>query len=270
MHPNESEWSSFYAKVKQKSGLDLTQYKQDQLRRRTLNMFSAQNSKSLDDFWKAISSANVGINWYMDRLAINVSELYRNPEKWHEMQKSIIPMLLEQNKTLKCWSAGCSIGAEAHSLAMIFDSFHPGRHSILGTDIDLAALEQARSGTYSENELRAVPADLRTRYFSRTANSYVAKPELGKYLTFKTGNLLADRFQPGFDLIMCRNVVIYFNDDAKDNLYEKFFAALRPGGILFVGGTERIAKAKEIGFESKLTAFYQKPIIGEKTWRTAS
>jgi chemotaxis protein methyltransferase CheR len=71
--------------------------------------------------------------------------------------------------------------------------------------------------------------------------------------------MLEDRFQTGFDLILCRNVVIYFTDETKDALYERFFASLKPGGHLFVGGTERIADYKDIGFESSIPFFYRKP-----------
>jgi SAM-dependent methyltransferase len=96
-------------------------------------------------------------------------------------------------------------------------------------------------------------------------------PLPGKFADTALPHLLADRFDQGFDLIMCRNVVIYFNDDAKDLLYERFVQSLKPGGVLFVGSTERIYKAKEIGLETPWPFFYRKPIIErEQRWRRAS
>ena len=93
---------------------------------------------------------------------------------------------------------------------------------------------------------------------------------LRKYLTFKRHNLLADDFGVGYDLIMCRNVVIYFTDEAKQALYERFFDALKPGGVLFIGGTERIFKCDEIGYETVAPFLYRKPTLGIKSWQNAS
>ena len=116
-----------------------------------------------------------------------------------------------------------------------------------------------------------MPSKYKEKYFEPFASGWRAKPDLKRYLTFKKGDLLADRFDTGFDLIMCRNVVIYFTDGAKEELYRKFFAALKPGGLLFVGSTERIFSAKEIGFTTTVPFFYQKPMEGNtQQWRNAS
>jgi chemotaxis protein methyltransferase CheR len=271
VQPKAPEWDAFYAQMKRKTNLDLHKYKPQQLQRRIIGMMESKNTSTLDEFWATIVSEREGITWFMDRLAINVSELFRNPEKWEEMRKVILPDLLTRSKTLKCWSAGCSIGAEAHSLAMILDNDFRGNHTIVGSDIDQAALSQAKSGEYGESEMRCVPADLKAKYFLRTNDKYFAKPELKKSLSFKTGDLLADRFDTGFDLIMCRNVVIYFTDEAKDELYRRFYAALKPGGFLFVGSTERIFNSKEIGYETPHSFYYQKPnTSGDRQWRSAS
>ncbi len=270
MHPKQSDWDNFYGKMKKASGLDLYQYKAGQLQRRILSMAETKRVKSLDEFWTHISNEKDGITWFMDRLAINVSELYRNPEKWEEMRTKILPELLKKRSRIKAWSAGCSIGAEAHSLATLFANDFPGGHTILGTDIDMEALAQAKSGTYKDSEMRAVPPQIRSKYFDKTGDTYVANEQIKKYLTFRKGNLLADRFDLGFDLIMCRNVVIYFTDEAKDELYAKFYRALAPGGYLFVGSTERIHNYSDIGFESSTPFFYQKPLHEEKKWQIAS
>lgn len=269
MHPKPAEWADFYAQFKRKSGLDLDLYKANQLQRRIVSMATQHGCKSLMEFyaWVAASSANV--EWFLDRLAINVSELFRNPEKWLEMEREILPILLAKNPRLKIWSAGCSYGAEAHTLAMILDKKYSGQHRIIGSDIDTAALNQAKSGTFSRNDLRCVPKEYR-EYLTESGSEYVADARLKKYLAFQKGNLLGDRFDSGFDLIMCRNVVIYFTEEAKDELYQKFFRSLKPGGILFVGSTERITRSGEIGFTTAKPFYYQKPISGEKEWRNAS
>lgn len=263
-------WDEFYTRVKRKTGLDLALYKQEQMRRRILSIVENKGHASLLELADRIERDPAEMQWLMDKLAINVSELWRNPEKWVDMEKNVLPALLSRSSRLKCWSAGCSYGAEAHTLASIFESSFPGSHTILGTDIDEAALAQARKGEFNTNDMRHVPTNIRDRYFEQEGETWRARASIRRYLNFRKGNLLADRFDSGFDLILCRNVVIYFNDPAKDDLYRRFFEALRPGGVLFVGSTERIFAARQIGFESPLPFFYQRPLEGHLRWRNAS
>lgn len=271
MLPEPSSWNLFYKKFNAKTGLDLSQYKQDQLQRRILLMAETKKCKNLDEFWNHVGASEENLNWFQDKLAINVTELFRNPEKWEELRTQFLPELLAGNSNLKCWSAGCSIGAEAHTLAILFSEYFPGRHRIDCTDIDKAALAQAQTGRFNNMDVRGVPPKLLAKYFDKKSDSeYVAKPSLKPYLNFRQQNLLNDPFQKEYDLILCRNVVIYFNDTAKDALYRRFHESLKPGGLLFVGSTERIFNAQQIGFNSPVPFFYRKPISEGNTWRNAS
>jgi len=269
--PKATDWTAFYTQMKRRTGLDLNLYKQDQLQRRILSMAETRGTPDLQGFWNLISLSDDDVQWFMDKLAINVSELFRNPEKWIEMETKVLPELLKKSNRLKCWSAGCSYGAEAHTLASIFDLKFPGAHQVIGSDIDVAALDQAKRGEFSEGDLRFMPPQYKEKYFEAFEGGWRAKPIIKKYLSFRKGDLLGDRFDSGYDLIMCRNVVIYFTDEAKEELYRKFFGALKPGGYLFVGSTERIFSAKEIGFTTTVPFFYQKPMEGNtQLWRNAS
>lgn len=270
MHLSESQWSEFYAGFKRLAGLDLHQYKADQMRRRISGMLQAKNMTSLSEFEKWLIASPANVEWFQDKLAINVSELFRNPDKWREMEQVVLPQLIKQSSTLNCWSAGCSYGAEAHTLATIFAAKFPGRHKILGTDIDQAALAQAKAGEFAESDMKQVPVAFRSKYFSQDGAIWRASQEIRSYCRFATANILEKPTHTSFDLIMCRNVVIYFTEQAKEQLYSRFFNALKPGGILFVGSTERIFKSKEIGFETPYPFFYRKPTDGGKEWRNAS
>lgn len=269
MRPNEQQWQEFYARFMRKTGLDLDLYKANQLQRRIVSMAGTKGCGDLEAFWIWLGQSPANVEWFLDRLAINVSELFRNPEKWREMETRVLPELLGRSARLKVWSAGCSYGAEAHTLAMILDKRFPGAHKIVGTDIDTAALNQAKASSFSVADVRCVPQDYR-EYLSKSGEGYVGDVRLKKYLDFRKGNLLADRFETGFDLIMCRNVVIYFTEEAKTELYAKFYRSLKPGGVLFVGSTERIFKADELGFTSPVPFYYQKPMLEDKKWRNAS
>lgn len=270
MHPSQIEWATFYGFVFQNTGLDLNQYKANQMQRRILTMVDTKGFRNLTEFWNWIGSDKLNITWFLDRMAINVSEMFRNPAKWEELKSQVIPDLLKRTKNLKCWSAGCSYGAEAYSLAMVLESEFPGAHTILGTDIDDAALNQANAGEFSESDVRGVPRQYREKFVQPNGLTWQADPKLKSYLKFKKHNILADRFERGYDLILCRNVVIYFTEEAKEQLYRRFFDALSPGGILLVGGTERIFGSEAIGFGSPYPFFYNKPLLGEKQWRNAS
>ncbi len=269
MHPKASEWEAFYDQMRRRSGLDLNDYKANQLQRRVLGMMESKGCANLREFWDTVGANAESLQWFMDKLAINVSELFRNAEKWDEMEKRVLPALLQNCGKLKIWSAGCSYGAEAHTMAMLLDANYPGPHVVQGTDIDRAALQQAERGEFNDADVRGVPARYR-KYLTKEGSVWRAAPVLKRYLKFGRQNLLNDRFESGFDLIMCRNVVIYFTDEAKDTLYQRFFDALKPGGILFVGSTERIFRSGEIGFETAWPFFYRKPLLRDKTWRNAS
>jgi chemotaxis protein methyltransferase CheR len=133
------------------------------------------------------------------------------------------------------------------------------KHRILATDLDIEILNKARAGVYTINEIKNITAQRKNNYFKIEDDKYTVLDDIKSRIEFKRHNLLLDSFETGFDLILCRNVVIYFTEEAKDKLYRRFFAALKPGGVLFVGGTEAILNFRDIGFVSYLPFFYRKP-----------
>ncbi|MBS1717005.1 MAG: protein-glutamate O-methyltransferase CheR [Armatimonadetes bacterium] len=271
IQPAQTDWDTFYENLNRRTGLDLKLYRPEQLQRRLLTILRSRGFESLDEFWRFLNIEPSNIPWLLDRLAINVSELYRNPEKWVELRRAILPQMLKRSEKLKVWSAGCSFGAEAYTLGVVLQQLGAGdRAKIIGTDIDEAALAMAREGAFTDSDMRAVPADVRYKYFSRSDDGkWIAGDAIRKNIEFRKGNLLRDRYDNDYDLILCRNVVIYFTDETKKTLFNKFFHALKPGGILFVGSTERIFNAEAIGFETPLPFFYQKP-YEEGKWQNAS
>lgn len=142
---------------------------------------------------------------------------------------------------------------------MVLSSHVPVRDiSILATDLDLGVIERAKVGLYPERALKEVPAPIVKQYFNNDGHFYQVKDEIKKTVTFKQQNLLEDRYDTGFDLIVCRNVMIYFTEEAKDQIYMNFSKSLKTGGILFVGSTEQIFNPSKYGFESEDTFFYRK------------
>ena len=142
---------------------------------------------------------------------------------------------------------------------MILQEIAPGKqHSILSTDIDDRMLARAQAGVFQEAEVRNVTKQRLSTYFTPVPGGYEAQRVLKSILHFHKHDLLKDSFRPKLDLILCRNVVIYFTDETKSALYRRFYQALRPGGYLFVGGTERITDYQD-RIQSKYPFFYRKP-----------
>jgi len=195
---------------------------------------------------------------FLDFITINVTEFFRNPEIFDELSKKV-KSELPYNSGLKIWSAACSIGAEPYSLAMIIDNLNSRvNHKIIATDIDSTILEKAKNGEYVFSEIKNVPKQFLDKYFEMKDDKYCINSKIKKIVEFKKHDLILDNYESNFDLVVCRNVVIYFNQDVKDRIYKKMAASLKKGGLLFVGATESIYNYKEYGFEKTSTFIYKK------------
>ncbi len=258
---DEKDWELFKKKLNDRTGIDLQLYKEPQMKRRISNLVTRAEEKSFTAYFDKVSKNKNDFAEFIEYLTINVSEFFRNPDKFSKIEKEVIPYLLKRSQKLNIWSAGCSIGAEPYSLSIIMKEKTPNvRHRILASDLDVDILAKARRGVYTENELKSIDPARKAKYFTQMPdNQYAVKPEIKAAVEFKRHNLLKDKFEKGFDLILCRNVVIYFTDEAKDKLYANFFDSLKPGGMLFVGATEAILNYRKLGYTSFQPFFYQKP-----------
>lgn len=253
------DYEQFIKNVYNKTGIDLSLYKEAQMKRRLTSLYEKREFKSFADFFKGISTDSQLMNEFLDRMTINVSEFYRNYKRWEILEKKILPKLLKNNRNLKVWSAACSTGEEPYTIAMILSNFMPlSQVSILATDIDANAIARAKIGMYPERSLNEVPAEMKRKYFEKVDYLYAVSDEIKKTVTFKKHNLLADRFGGPYDLIVCRNVLIYFTEEAKDLLYRKFSSALKKDGIFFVGSTEQIFNPGKYELDTEDTFFYRK------------
>jgi chemotaxis protein methyltransferase CheR len=240
-------------------GINLSAYKANQLDRRIESFVNRSNVSDPIEFVNLIKKDTILNKKFLDFLTINVSEFFRNKEMFDILEQNIKNILMPQNKTLKIWSAACSIGAEPYTLAMIMDRLTPGkRHNIIATDIDNTILETARNGIYTSKDIKNVDEALIKKYFIVTGDNYEINNEMKSRVIFKKHDLILDRYDTDFDLIICRNVVIYFTQDAKNDIYNKFYKSMKPGALLFVGATESIYNYRDFGFEKLSTFIYKK------------
>lgn len=240
------------------TGIDLDCYKGTQMERRLQTIMKRSGCEDLASYARLLATNPAQLKIFKDFLTINVSEFLRNPDKFEELKRSILPGLLKGRASLRIWSAGCSNGSEPYSIAMLLAELDPGRpHTILATDLDEEILKVAAAGVYADRDIKSVTPERRQRFMTREGDRFAIKPELKSYITFGRHNLLRDEFPANLDLILCRNVVIYFTEEAKDQLYRRFHAALRPDGVLFVGGTESLLRAREMGYATVAPFFYR-------------
>ena len=258
---NDKDWELFKKKLDAKTGIDLDLYKEAQMRRRIGNLVDRAGMDSFVSYFNKVSQTKEDFADFIEYLTINVSEFFRNPDKFDIVEKDVFPMLLKKSSKLNIWSAGCSIGAEPYTLAIILKEMTPNvKHRILATDLDIEILAKAKKGIYTDAEIKAMRPDRKAKYFVRTDDGkFAIKPEIKSMIEFKQHNLLKDPYEKNFDLIVNRNVVIYFTEDAKTQMYTGFLNSLVPGGILFVGATESILNYRQIGYQSYKAFFYMKP-----------
>jgi len=255
------DYEQFKTQVLSLTKIDLNAYKERQMKRRIDSLIAKNRFSGYEDYVAAIKKQADLLEEFVNYLTINVSEFYRNPEQWKVLENDIFPELIKGSSSrLKIWSAACSTGDEPYTLAMVLGKYMPlSNISFMATDLDKQVLQKAQVGLYNEKSLAALPKEYVSKYFTSVGKSaYQISNEIKKCVQFKQHNLLKDAYPTNFDLILCRNVLIYFTEEAKEDIYRKFNSTLRVGGYLFVGSTEQIIKYRELNYESYKSFFYKK------------
>ena len=264
---SELEFEQFASAIYKKTGIDLLQYKNQQLVRRIISIIESAGYNNLRDFSDYVFCSDDRLKEFINDITINISEFFRDKKTFTKLQTDIIPMLYQkQSETssarFKVWSAGCSNGAELYSVAIILDELNfLGKSFLVGTDISSSILEKAKEGAFAKEELKNVSMKRQLKYFIKNNNQYQINELFRKHLIFKYHDLLQDDTNKQCDfynLILCRNVIIYFTEEIKKKIYKRFYESLKKGGILFIGGTERIINPDEFGFNVISPFFYEK------------
>jgi chemotaxis protein methyltransferase CheR len=249
--------------VRRVCGIDLAQYKRPQMERRIRAFASRRGHDDLGEYAWVLDRDREELDRFLDRLTINVSQLWRNPDQWAVLERRVLPELATAAPVpgrVRCWSAGCSYGAEAYTLAAVCRRAIPdARVTIVGTDIDARMIERAREGVFSADDARDAPADALAAGFDLVDGVWHAREELKQLVRFERADLLRVRpARAAYDLVLCRNTVIYFTEDVRDDVHGRLAASLRAGGRLVVGATERVVDAGRHGLRSESPFVYRK------------
>lgn len=205
----------------------------------------------------------------LEALTTNVTRFYRESHHFEYLAEHIIPGLIQRaikGAQIRIWSAGCSSGEEPYTLAMLlFEEYQRVRDldlKILGSDIDRNVLQVARAGRYNNRSLGSLPEAWKTKYFEsprRTGGDWTVSDKLRELISFNHLNLMGKwPMKRKFDVIFCRNVVIYFNEDTQQKLWTRFCDQLQPNGHLFLGHSERVTGSAIKHFKACATSAYQK------------
>ncbi|KRM92184.1 chemotaxis protein methyltransferase CheR [Liquorilactobacillus cacaonum DSM 21116] len=240
-------------------GIDLNNYKDQQMQRRITNIMNSSGAKTIEDYALILEKDRDAYNAFVKHITINVTDFFRNKEIFELFENCFLQNVVPNFDHIKMWSAACSTGAEPYSLAMILDRNKVRNTNIIATDIDDNILARAKQGKYTKTELTNIAqADL-IKYFSEIdTDKYVVKDEIKKFVSFEKQDLLGSRYPKDVQVIVCRNVTIYFKLEARDEVYRKFSESLSKGGLLFTGATETINEPSKFNLEKVETFIYRK------------
>ncbi len=257
-------------------GVDLTGYRRSFLERRLAARLKALGASEESYLDRLIHDCNE-CTALIDSVGINVSSFFRDPIVYELLTQSVLPSIVErkrreESREIRAWSAGCACGEEAFSLAILLHEFFGEETKewnclIFGTDIDSKAIESAKTAEYEQASLEHTKLGIIDRYFKLRGGSYCLRSDVRKMVRFSYDDVVStDRFAPaesvfgGFDLVLCRNVLIYFGPELQDKVISKLHKSLAQGGYLILGATESVSNA----FVSRLVPFDKRNRIFRK------
>src|SRR6266571_3396142 len=240
---------SILEQVNRQASIDFRSYKTSTILRRISRRMAVTHNRSLGDYAQYLAQHPEEIGELVKAFLINVTQFFRDPDAFAYLKSEILPILVaqarERDRVLRFWTAGCATGEEPYSLAMLLTDLLGAELAqwsvkIFATDLDDAAIAFARRGVYSESLLKSVPAEYRERFFERIDHGYRISKTLRQMVIFGQQDLSKSAPFPRINLVMCRNVLIYFTPELQDYVLSRFAFSLYPNGYLFLGNAETV------------------------------
>jgi chemotaxis protein methyltransferase CheR len=240
---SDQELESLTTAIQKRHGLDFTCYEPKSLKRRIIRVLHVFDLKTVHDLWVKILRDHSFIYPFMDEISVGLTSMFRDPVLWRKL-RALLRSELTQKEKLSMWHAGCSTGEEVFSMGIVLkESAYPKPFSALATDISNLSLAVAmkgeynllKMGEYEKNYIEYNPLNELRNYYVLSNENAVMRQSLVSHVTFEYHNLITSSFTRTFDIIFCRNVMIYFDNEAKRKLFDKFYASLNEGGLLVIG-----------------------------------
>jgi chemotaxis protein methyltransferase CheR len=245
--------------ITRKTSFRCASYKDKCLRRRIAVRMRAKGAVSYAEYANILETDASEYERLLDALTINVTKFFRNWTTFECVAQRIIPALWDKSGAIRIWSAGSSSGEEAYSIATLMyqhavivrEEFRLPRVSVLGSDIDRASLQAAQRAIYSPTAFVDTPPEVADRFFPQIGENRTVLPAIRSLVRFERRDILHEATPTGpFDLVVCRNVIIYFDRQAQEEVFHKFYHALAPGGYLLLGRVETLLGAPRSWFQA--------------------
>lgn len=269
---SDHELTEIRSVIEQRSGILFDETRERFFRPRVLSHLEAKRLGNGAELLRLLKSSNVEYDGFLERLLTQETSFNRYPAMFESLEKKVLPEMRmkkfwENPRSLRIWSAGCATGEEPYTIAItIADAYEfadAWNIHILATDISRSALDVAEKGVYPARELQGLNPKQRENYFTKHADEYKVKPKIKQMVTFAPLNLAQAVYMGRFDVIFCMNVLIYFTEERRAALIQRFFEYLEPGGYLFLGHAESVAKVGATGFKPIVVGdslIYQRPL----------
>jgi chemotaxis protein methyltransferase CheR len=237
------EMNSLTESILARYGIDFTCYEPKSLRRRIIRALNLFNLASVHELWVRLLSDSKFIQVFTNEISVGMTSMFRDPILWINLKKRISKDY-RHRESVSIWHAGCSTGEEVYTLGILLqETYLQDKAKAYATDINMKAIEEAKNGVYTKIKMIENETNYREYnpnkdfpiYFSTSGKDAVMNAQLVSHASFAYHNLITDSFPSGFDMILCRNVMIYFDAAAKTKLLSKFYDAHKPDGYLIVG-----------------------------------
>jgi len=245
--------------VKSRHGIDLSRYRSTCLSRRVQHRMVMAGCNDIEEYIGRLTVDSDEMEKLMDIVTIHVTGFFRDREVFGSLERGYVPALIDEKETsglgvVRAWSAGCATGEEAYSMAMMIDhavsKVSPNMHiEVFGTDVSEDSCRTARKGVYSEERIEGLPADMRESYFEREGRSWKVTSRLRSLVKYRYHDLFTASPYSHLDLIMCRNVLIHFEHEVREDIITNFFRSLQDRGLLVLGKSEALSEPLEDLFE---------------------
>lgn len=236
--------------VKSETGFDLTKYRPTTLNRRISHRQFALGLGDLHDYILYLYANPSELKNITDSTTIHVTEFFRDLDVFDYFPSKLLPAVVERKKgryadDIRVWSAGCSTGQEAYSISILLDKFlknYKIEAEVIGTDISQKACNSAKRAIYSEKEVECLPENIIRKYFRKSEDGYTVIERIREKTSFFAHDLFSSPRFSGFDIVVCRNVLIHFKRDYRGEVIDSFYSVLNDSGLLILGKSEALSK----------------------------
>jgi len=256
---HEREFKFLLDKTRRNRGIDFSRYRAQVLKRRIVHRLHVTGCETYWDYILLLNRDPQEYDRLIESLTIKVSEFFRDPNTFDVAAEVVIPEIIDQKKAggskkIRAWSCGAAFGQEAYSVAILLcealgSKLNGYDARITATDIDKSALEAAPWGSFDKGALRKMSPHLLFKYFTRIEDRYVVSDRARALVSFEYHDIVSGRSKSSMDLVLCRNLLIYFEKELQQRALSNLYSSLNPGGFLILGKTESVGHQMSDCFE---------------------